>query len=93
MLILLTMWKNEFCIFLGLERMTWNTTTWNWKRENSWKMQLQQDLQVLEPNPTAALSSLSSSLNVSYFNMWQPLHDIVHGVRRAAFYVWILEYY
>ena len=47
------MWKNEFCMFSGLERMMWNTTTWNWKRENSWKMQLQQDLQVLEPNPTS----------------------------------------
>lgn len=64
----------------------WNTTTWNWKRENSWKMQLPWDLQVLEPNlPTAVLSALCSSLNVSYFNMWQPLHDIVHGVRRTAF--------
>ena len=87
------MWKNEFCILLGLERMMWNTTTWNWKRENSWKMQLQQDLQVLEPNPTAILSFLSSSLTVLYFNMWQPLHYIVHGVRRTVFYVWILEYY
>lgn len=47
------MWNDEFYIFLGLEKMMWNTTTWNWKRENSWKMQLQQDLQVLSPGPTS----------------------------------------
>lgn len=45
----------EFCIFLGLEKMMWNTTTWNWKRESLWKMQLLQDLQVQRPTPTSGL--------------------------------------
>lgn len=59
------------------------------EEENSWKMQLQQDLQVLEPQ-LAVLSALCSSLNVSYFNMWQPLH-VVHGVERH--FILVLEYY
>lgn len=45
--------NNEICVFLGLEKMMWNTTTWNWKRGNSWRMQLPQDLQVQRPSPTS----------------------------------------